>query len=118
MLFRGDGSNSFGALDGDGGGGILFNADLRRSLQKADRLLHLEGKIEAARRRRENALFLKESASRAANLRHAEVSREALQQKWLDDADRARQAFELRRTSDDQVALRKVGVLLLLSLFI
>ncbi len=88
--------------------GIMFNEDLKRSLAKAERLLQLEGRIEAARRRRENALFLRESASRAANLRHAEISRDAMQQKWVEDADRARQAFELRRTSDDQVALRKV----------
>lgn len=88
--------------------GILFNDDLKRSLAKADKLLQLESKIEAARRRRENALFLRESASRAANLRHAEISRDAMQQKWQQDADRARQAFELRRANDDQVVLRKV----------
>ena len=89
-------------------GGILFNEDLRRSLAKMEKLMQIETKLEAARVRRSNTLHMKESTVRAANQRHGEVSREALQRKWVDEEERARQAFLLKQSSDDQVALRKV----------
>lgn len=97
-------SNAAGAP----GGGILFNEDLRRSLAKMEKLMQIETKLEAARVRRSNTLHMKESTVRAANQRHGEVSREALQRKWVEEEERARQAFLLKQSSDDQVALRKV----------
>lgn len=90
-------------------GGILFNEDLRRSLAKMEKLMQIETKLEAARVRRSNNLHMKESALKAANQRHGEVSRGALQRKWVEEEERARQAYLLKQSSDDQVALRKVG---------
>ncbi len=102
--FHGNGPNAVGAPPG----GILFNEDLRRSLAKMEKLMQIETKLEAARVRRSNNLHMKESTVRAANQRHGEVSRGALQRKWVEEEERARQAFLLKQSSDDQVALRKV----------
>lgn len=97
--------NVVGAGAGDD---MIFNEDLKRSLAKMEKLMQIETKLEAARVRRSNHLHLKESISKAANERHGEASREALQRKWLEEEERARQSFLLRQSSDDQVVLRKV----------
>lgn len=89
-------------------GGILFNEDLRRSLAQMEKLMQIETKLEAARVRRSNNMHMKEANLRAANQRHGEVSRGALQRKWVEEEERARQAFLMKQTNDDQVALRKV----------
>lgn len=89
--------------------GIIFNEDLKRSLTRMEKLMQIETKLEAARVRRSNTLHLKESASRAANQRHVEVSQDALQRKWVEEEERARQAFLLKQSSDDQLVLRKVS---------
>lgn len=94
---------------GQSSNNILFHEDLRRSLAKMEKLMQIETKLEAARVRRSNSLHMKESTLRVANQRHDEVSREALQRKWVEDEDRARQAFLMKQSSDDQVALRKVS---------
>jgi len=90
------------------GAGMIFNEDLKRSLAKMEKLMQIETKLEAARVRRSNNLHLKESITKAANQRHGETSREALQRKWLEEEERARQSFLLRQSSDDQLVLRKV----------
>lgn len=87
---------------------MIFNEDLKRSLAKMEKLMQIETKLEAARVRRTNNLRLKESISKAANQRHGEASREALQRKWLEEEERARQSFLLKQSSDDQLVLRKV----------
>lgn len=88
--------------------GVVTNADLKRSLAKMDQLLRIERKAVTARKRREAHLTLRGAASRAANLRQAQVSREAAQQRWKEDAERDRKAFSLRQSTTEQVLLRKV----------
>ncbi|KAJ1421709.1 hypothetical protein B484DRAFT_481104 [Ochromonadaceae sp. CCMP2298] len=89
-------------------GGMVFNEDLRRSIAKAEKYLQYEKKLDAARKRRESMQFLKESRSRTANQRQTEVSRNALQQRWLTDAEMSRRSHALKRSSEDQVLLRKI----------
>lgn len=88
--------------------GMVFNEDLRRSISRVDKLVRIEGKMQAARKRRQENLSLREAASRASNVRHAEASRAALERRWADDVERDRKAFALRRCSSDQLQLRKV----------
>lgn len=70
--------------------------------------MQIESKLEAARVRRHSSLQLREGLTRAANQRQGEVSREALQRKWLEEEERSRQAFLLKQSSADQQVLRRV----------
>ena len=89
---------------------IVFNEDLKYAIGKAEKHMELERRIDSARRRRENMLFLRESRSRATNMRQADISKSALQQRWKDDVDRDRRAHALKQSTDEQVVLRKVSV--------
>ena len=97
------GASAATAAAGGGGGGLFGGAE------KASRYVALEGKLQAARQRREAALYVREARSRAANMRQAEASRAALQGRWREEAARAKRAFALKQSSDEQLALRKVS---------
>jgi hypothetical protein len=91
-------------------GSFQISEELKRSVAKAELYVQQEQKLEAARQRRENALFLKQSSSRSANNKHADISRNALQRRWREDAERSQRSHTLKQSTDEQVVLRKVTI--------
>lgn len=83
--------------------------DVQRSLAKADQRLQIEQKLHAARRRRDAHLRVREASSRAANTKHAQVSRAAAERRSVEDVEREERSFRLERGSAEQVLLRKVS---------
>jgi hypothetical protein len=88
--------------------GVVMNEDLKRSLAKMEQLLQIEHKVQAARRRRDAHLRVREASNRAANMKQVQVSRAALQRKNAEDTDREAKAYALERGSAEQILLRKV----------
>jgi hypothetical protein len=76
-------------------------------------------KLRCAAQRRDKALSARESQLRATNLRQSEVSRKAMQKRWLDNHTRHEKSFELRQQNEENVMLRKVcNMILLFSCFL
>lgn len=88
--------------------GVVSNEDLKRSLAKMEQLLQIEHKVQAARRRRDTHLRIREASTRAANLKQAQASRAAAQRKNAEEVAREQKKFVLERTTAEQVLLRKV----------
>lgn len=86
----------------------LYGEILRSSVAQADAFLGLERKHESARQRRDRALSQREAVTRMGNLRHAEVSRRALQSRWSADQALRERSFDLRRSSEEHVMLRRI----------
>lgn len=86
----------------------FYNEFLRSSLSKAEQRLAQDEKLETARHRRDRARHLKEAHSRAVNARHAEKSRRALQSRSAEEQAWGEKSFELRKSNQENVMLRKV----------
>ena len=71
-------------------------------------------KIESARRRRNEVQKIRETHAMNANKRRAEITDKAMQKRWIDDANRNDQAFQLRKQNEELVMLRKVFIRLLI----
>eukprot|EP01034_Spumella_vulgaris_P025835 gene25835-32332_t len=88
----------------------------RLRVEKA--LLNLRFRLDSTCRLELLALDLKESHLRVTNLRQSEVSRKAMQKRWLDNHARHEKSFELRQQNEENVLLRKIyqGLLLKMTL--
>lgn len=86
----------------------FYNQFLHSSLAKAESFIEQEQKLALAKRRREKSLFTKEAQSKIQNMKHAEISQRALQQRWKDDQIREQKSYALKKSNEENVMLRKV----------
>ena len=93
-----------------------LDALIKDSISRAEQHVLYEQRLEAARWRREQGMYLRGARCRADNMRRAEASREALQRRWTGEAQRRQQAECVRASSQEHVLLRKVSVPLIIIL--
>ena len=85
----------------------LVEEDARQMLLRTEAQIHQSGRIEAARRRRDQARSNIERKLNAENRRKANVSMKVQQRRWL-EAIRQSDSFELRQSSEEHAMLRKI----------
>lgn len=86
----------------------MFGDELRKSIEKSDKLLACHNRIENARKRREYFLQTRQKQQNTSNRRRAETSRQICQQRWAEDLNREASSFEKRLHNQDEVLFRKV----------
>ena len=86
----------------------LVEEDARQMLLRTEAQIHQSGRIEAARRRRDQARSNIERKLNAENRRKANVSMKVQQRRWLEEAIRQSDSFELRQSSEEHAMLRKI----------
>lgn len=78
------------------------------AIQKAQKVFHLEDKMESARQRRERLRYMREAHYRKNNMIRAEKSMRAMNNRWMEDKKRESKAFVMRKNSMDDVMAQQV----------
>lgn len=86
----------------------LVEEDARQLLLRTEAQIHQSERIEAARRRRDQQRSNIERKLNAENRRKAAVTTKVQQRRWLEEAIRQGDSFELRQSSEEHAMLRKI----------
>jgi hypothetical protein len=100
-------SDQFG-LTSNGRVKELVEEDARQLLLRTEAQIHQSERIEAARRRRDQQRNNIERRLNAENKRKASIATKVQQRRWLEEAIRQGDSFELRQSSEEHAMLRKI----------
>jgi hypothetical protein len=91
----------------------MFGDELRKSIERSDKLLACENRIENAKKRREYFVHTRQKQQNTSNRRRAETSRRICQQRWAEDVEREASSFDKRLHNQDEVLFKKASTALL-----
>ena len=87
----------------------LIDKELRQVTVSARRKFFQDKKLEAANRRRDNFMRLREQRISKINEKKFKKSKRIIHQRWIEENELQRRSFVAKKNDQDQVNLRKVN---------